>query len=138
MGCVPRNRDFFHLSHLTPPIPAQFPRGLIYIEFSAADGDAPVGVWTNDGQEVNVRVPHAVLRRRVTLLLLPWQIEIGFYVQLNPNRLAEMYYKYENDYISVMEDIALNAVRVRALLSRSQIPGRAHCEWFGAVVCRRT
>lgn len=74
----------------------KFPRNLQYVEFSAStDGgsrNTPINVWSKDGQEI--------------------VIEVGFYYQIQPEKLSEIYYKYKDDgYVEVIEDIATNTFR---------------------------
>jgi hypothetical protein len=40
------------------------------------------------------------------------QIEFGFYIKLDPTRLLDLHYKYASRYLQVVEDVAINAVRV--------------------------
>lgn len=73
----------------------KYPRKLQYVEFSSSsDGGSrnpPLSVWSQDGQEI--------------------QLEAGFYFGLRKARITDLYYKYEQGYLPVIEDVAANAIR---------------------------
>ncbi|KAA0164462.1 hypothetical protein FNF31_02386 [Cafeteria roenbergensis] len=73
----------------------KYPRKLTYMEFSSsADGgsnNGPVTVWSKDGQEI--------------------VLEAGFYIRLRKADILEIYYAYQDQVMSVIEDVAANAMR---------------------------
>lgn len=70
----------------------QYPRKLQYVEFSNSEEgglrNQPISVWSKDGQSII--------------------LEVGFYFKLLPERLADLYFLYKDNYIHVIEDVAMN------------------------------
>lgn len=73
----------------------KYPRKFQYVEFSSSsDGgsrNGAVGVWSKDGQEIS--------------------IEAGFYFAVRKANVLDMYYKYKDGFVPVIEDVAANAMR---------------------------
>ena len=51
----------------------------------------------------------------LTCLRYCLQAEVGFYYRIMHEKLSKLYYTYGFDYLSVIENIATNAFRVRGL-----------------------
>jgi regulator of protease activity HflC (stomatin/prohibitin superfamily) len=73
----------------------KYPRIRQYVEFStSSDGgtrNSPVTVWSSDGQEI--------------------VLEAGFYFALQQQNIMELYYKYSDQYLPIIEDVAANSIR---------------------------
>jgi regulator of protease activity HflC (stomatin/prohibitin superfamily) len=73
----------------------KYPRKFQYIEFSSSsDGGSrnqAIGVWSKDGQSISV--------------------EAGFYFAVRKANVLDMYYKYNQEFVPVIEDVAANAMR---------------------------
>lgn len=72
-----------------------YPRKLQYVEFSdSSEGGArnqPISVWSKDGQSI--------------------LMEIGFYFQIMPSKLSDLFFLHRDEYLSVIEDIAMDVFR---------------------------
>lgn len=84
-------RHFLGLGHYF----FKFPRKYEYIEYSnSAEGgkdNRPITCWTNNGQELI--------------------IDVGFYYQLDRDKLMDLFFVYKDDYLPTLEKIARHAIR---------------------------